>query len=572
MTPTTRCVRACALLVACALASVAAAQAPTAKITALALSVQHRVGATGEWAKSKVGTLLPAGSRVRTDGRSKAEIRFPDGSIVRMGPRSDLVIQAVTDRQMQLKYGTLWGKFISGQGARIHGGSAVAAIKGTTLDFSTTINDDGTYTDVCNVYETEMGVDFVTAGGVTPLRAGTGARWRGQPFTLPEGWQPGGQQPGGPQPGGHVGPPAWYSAPPQSFPNAHLYVSWSGTHTGRHSLLTPGGNAGLDFRAGSFTAQKLVNDKLPGTFGQEEGDLDVVVKSALADRSGSRSAGTMLAQLPHMADTVIEATVAQAPSRELFGKRFYGLYIDADTYGLWGETDSIVGARLRPSAVIGDIYLELGANVYNDFEGAWDAQLSEAYAVARPGRSEIILGRQHFLEGPVNNSDLGTVIGFDTIDAARIRRQIDDSWSVDFGIVFDYLPFSRKTMSGAFLRAQGEVGPGMLGLNLVEDDEYDLGCSVDLAWPVVPGEIDLYGEYGNTSEEKAVSTLGAYFPGLYQSADIDLFVERATRRGEAALWSLVAYKNIDDRLTGVVVIEKQAGEDADFSIGGMLQF
>ncbi|HCU36479.1 MAG TPA: hypothetical protein DGT21_13820, partial [Armatimonadetes bacterium] len=211
MIPLIRCLRAGALISTCIVVSAAAAQAPTARITALVLSVQHRVGATGEWTASKVGTLLPAGSRVRTDGRSKAEIKFPDGSIVRMGPRSDLVIQAVTDKQMQLKYGTLWGKFISGEGARIQGGSAVAAIKGTTLDYSTTPNQDGTYTDECTVYQSDLGVEFVTAAGVTPLRAGTGARWRGQPFTLPGGWQPGQQH--GRRPGEPGGPPPPAPAP-----------------------------------------------------------------------------------------------------------------------------------------------------------------------------------------------------------------------------------------------------------------------------------------------------------------------------------------------------------------------
>ena len=570
MTAIIRCLRAGALISACIAVSAAAAQAPTAKITALALSVQHRVGATGEWTASKVGTLLPAGSRVRTDGRSKAEIRFPDGSIVRMGPRSDLVIQAVTDKQMQLKYGTLWGKFISGQGARIQGGSAVAAIKGTTLDYSTTPHNDGTYTDECTVYESDLGVEFVTAAGVTPLRAGTGAKWRGQPFTLPGGWQPG--QPHGRRPGEPGGPPPPAPAPPESFPGGHLHVSWSGTQVGTHSMTTPGGDAGVTLKVGYYSTQQAINSALPGTFGQEEGDLDVVIKSASADRAAHPPAPAMFAQLPRAADSIVEATLAQTPARELFGKRFYGPYIDADTYGLWGETDSIIGARLRPSAVIGDVYVELGANVFNDFHTGWDAQLSEAFAVARPGKSEIIVGRQHFLEGPVNNSDLGTVIGFDTIDAARIRRQLGDRWTVDFGIVFDYLPFSSKTTSGAYLRAQNSVGPGTLGLNLVHDDEYDLGFSVDLAWPAIPGQLDLYGEYGNTSEEKAVATLGAYFPGLYQSADIDVFIERATREGEAALWSLVAYKNLNDRLTGAVLIEKQAGEDPDFAIGGMLQF
>lgn len=591
MIPVIRCLRAGALISACIAVSAAAAQAPTARITALVLSVQHRVGATGEWTASKVGTLLPAGSRVRTDGRSKAEIKFPDGSIVRMGPRSDLVIQAVTDKQMQLKYGTLWGKFISGEGARIQGGSAVAAIKGTTLDYSTTPHNDGTYTDVCNVYETEFGVDFITSAGVTPLPAGMGARWRGRSPTLPDevaggqqpggqqpdgqqpdGQQPGDQQPGGQQPGGQqLTPPQPGPVPPQNVA-AHLYVSWPGGQTGTHTVTTPGTGVGRDLKTGSYAAQKVVNDVLPGTFGQEEGDLDVIVGSASAAGATSRSSPLMLAQLPRIADTVVAATITQTPSRELFGKRFYGPYVNADAYGLWAESDSIIGARIRPTAVIGDFYVELGANVFNDFEGGWDAQLSEAFALTKSGSTEITLGRQHFLEGPVNNSDLGSILGFDTIDAARIRRQLDDRWTVDFGIVLDYLPFSRETTSGAFLRTESTVGGGMLGLNLLYDDEHDLGYSVDLAWPAIPGQLDVYGEYGNTSEKAAVSTLGVYFPGLYQSEDIDLFIERATRRGELELWSLAAYKSVNEQLTGVVLVQKHGSDDLTFSIGGIVEF
>jgi hypothetical protein len=97
------------------LAGTASAQgAPAAKITAVVVSVEHRVGATGQFTRSKVGTLLPAGSRVRTGKRSKCEIRFPDGSIIRMGPTSDMVIQGVTDKNMQLQKGTLFAKFVSG--------------------------------------------------------------------------------------------------------------------------------------------------------------------------------------------------------------------------------------------------------------------------------------------------------------------------------------------------------------------------------------------------------------------------------------------------------------------------
>ncbi len=534
--------------------------APTAKITAIVLSVQHRKGASGEWAKSKVGSLLPAGSRVRTGKRSKCEIKFPDGSIVRMGPRSDMVIQAVTDRQMQLKYGSLWAKFIAGRGARVQGGSAVAAVKGTTLDFSSWPNPDGLSSDRCTVYDTLQGVDFATPHGITSLMGGFGATWSPRPPPPP----------GAPPPS----PPPAQLRPPGAFAHGQYSPPSFGFASGSNTQTTPGGDAGLTHKQTRYSSKRSVNMQLPGTYGEEEGNLEVIVQQVPERKVRPGSAALFaMAQMPRVASTFVAATVAQTTMPgKVFGKRFFGPYLDADVFGLWGDNDSMAGLRLRPTAIVGDWYLELGATTWNDFEGNWHTHLSEGFAAIRPKDSEITIGRQHFLEGPVNNADLGTIIGFDTIDAIRWRRQLNERWSVDVGLVQDYLPFTNKDLSGHFVRLQSNVDEGMFGFNWVRESGNASAYSIDASLPAVPGVIDLYGEFGCNSARRHVETWGIYLPGLYQEHDIDLFIERASRSGEATLHSLVAYKEISDDVTGVLLLQKSSGTPWGISVGGMLEF
>ena len=87
------------LIVAFGLAVPALAQSH-AKITATVLKVTYQKSADGKWYKAKIGTKLYAGYRVRTAKRSKCEIRFPDGSRIRMNERSDLAITEPTTKNV----------------------------------------------------------------------------------------------------------------------------------------------------------------------------------------------------------------------------------------------------------------------------------------------------------------------------------------------------------------------------------------------------------------------------------------------------------------------------------------
>ncbi len=111
-----------------------------AKITKLRGRVSHRVGTTGQFVSSKAGALLPAGSRVRTDRGARCWIGFPDGSVVRMAERTDLVVRSAT--QSNLSQGRIFALIVSGTAATMVGGTATAAVRGTTLEME--VLEDGT--------------------------------------------------------------------------------------------------------------------------------------------------------------------------------------------------------------------------------------------------------------------------------------------------------------------------------------------------------------------------------------------------------------------------------------------
>jgi len=369
-------------------------------------------------------------------------------------------------------------------------------------------------------------------------------------------------------------PPPPRPRPPGAFAHGQYSPPSRGFASGSNTQTTPGGDAGLTHKQTQYSSKRSVNVQLPGTYGEQEGELQVIIQQAPERQVHSSSARLLaMTQMPRLAGTVVAAAAADAAMpQKLFGKRFFGPYLDTDVFGLWGEESSMAGLRVRPTALVGDWYLELGATTWNDFDGNWNTYLSEGFAAIRPKDSEITIGRQHFLEGPVNNSGLGTIIGFDTVDALRWRHQLNQSWSLDVGLVQDYLPFTNRDLSGHFIRLQTNMDGGMFGFNRVHESGKTSAYSLDISLPAVPGAIDLYGEFGSNTESRHVETWGVYLPALYQQHDIDLFIERASKSGEPTLHSLVAYKEMPDDLTGVLLLQKSSGSSLSISVGGMFEF
>ena len=169
---------ALAIAAALMLAAQGPVQAQTARISAVVADVQHRVGPEGPSVKSRVGVQLPASSRVRTGPQSRCQITFPNGSIIRMGERTDLVIQKGTS--VHLSGGQLYARIISGSAATVTGEQATAAVKGTTLQLE--VAEDGT--TVLTVAEGEVSF-FNDLGTVTVAAAQQSTARPGEAPTRP---------------------------------------------------------------------------------------------------------------------------------------------------------------------------------------------------------------------------------------------------------------------------------------------------------------------------------------------------------------------------------------------------
>jgi hypothetical protein len=97
------------------------------------------------------------------------------------------------------------------------------------------------------------------------------------------------------------------------------------------------------------------------------------------------------------------------------------------------------------------------------------------------------------------------------------------------------------------------------------------GFSLSATYPLVLNQVDIYGEAGETAQQKAIRTMGVYFPGLYQKYDIDIALEYNHRQGESPISTLVAQKQIAPHATARAFVTR-AKNDTIIGLGGTFRF
>jgi hypothetical protein len=102
-----------------------------AVITELKNNVELKYS-NSEWRPGRLNQLLRPGTSVRTGSLSKVELKYPDGTITRVGGRTSLTVLDKSIRAVKVDSGKIWFKVTKrSAGYRIYSPTAVAAITGT---------------------------------------------------------------------------------------------------------------------------------------------------------------------------------------------------------------------------------------------------------------------------------------------------------------------------------------------------------------------------------------------------------------------------------------------------------
>ncbi len=519
------------------------AEAASAKITAITLKVTHRVGAAGSWQASKVGTQLPPNSRVRTAKRSICEIKFPDGSRVRMGPRSDLVISDPATKQLKVVTGQVFANIVSGTGAQIQGATATAAVKGTWVLYQgPTAPGEYPPRDFDWVSAWFGSVEFGNEQGSSTVGDGQSSN------------APAGMGPSAPGTGFH-----------HSFGGGTLFPWWEQISSGTETSATPGTPAGVGFKEEQVGARTQTKGFVGGP---TTGAVDVVVQSNPALSIGGGGNGALLA-----AGALAAASLGQISEERVLGRAFFGPSSQLDLMGVLVTGGALGGARARAAGLYGHYYGEIGLQALTDFAGEGDTSVSDLFVVDRVGRTDIVLGRQRYLEGPVNNSPVGSLFGVVRFDGVSVQRRTDD-WSAMVAWLDEYEAWGQSPLQtgGWFGRVSAPVLGGQVGVNALRQQGESLGLSADVCVPVIPGYLDVYTELGDDPTGAHLETFGVYFPELYQSAGLDVYVEHASRHDQPSLWSALAYLEAGEGWTGLGGARKVQGDNWEFALGAIKRF
>ncbi len=147
------------------------AQAPLAKLTKVQQKVEVSLGAGGAFRAIAQGASVGRGSVVRTGRRSKADVKFSDGSLVRLGQLSSIEVRG--PRNVQVGSGQALISWLSP--GKIGTSYAAAEIKGT----------------IVNIAVTDEGTTFTLYEGATEIVTTTGNRQELKPgtevFARPDG-------------------------------------------------------------------------------------------------------------------------------------------------------------------------------------------------------------------------------------------------------------------------------------------------------------------------------------------------------------------------------------------------
>ena len=567
-----------------------------ARVGAVVRVVKTAKAGSTRFSAAKVGTQLASGARVRTGGRSRALLRYADKSVLKMDELTEVVVTGQRHRQARVVRGRVYGDF-RGQ-ATITGGYAVAAVRGTKVVYATDPKTKETYircysgsvyvSSSKNPLRTGTATQVLPTELADPALTETTEDWRGATVRILDGPFKGQEsrvtavdnetgrityspalQSG--ECGTSEGTGYLLSKDPKAkivilTRNQGTTVDQTGDLRNAYSVA-PEHYSGVNpkpwhtaVKAGmtqrSYAGSRDHTNVQNTDFGQSDavrqtarlradqtGDLVVVIppnrksrfraRAATLSRRYARSFSAAQDDVSTPADTLEQLYLPRGGFGDPEGDQH--LFI-IEPFAIAGDEGSAVGVRLRNRWVHGSLFGEIGWR-YGNFRGDHQQDITEGQLIIKGNVADLSLGRQHMFLGPANNNDLGSLVGFNTVDAAVVEREFGGGYQQRFGYIFDTQALRQRGFSAVFTRGEGLVGQGRWGYSVLAGGgaSRGVGGSADLSHPVIQNVFDVYVEGGTTVAGHRLVTGGLYFPGLFQSLGIDVFAEyHARHRQEKA--------------------------------------
>ncbi len=463
------------------------------------------------------------------------ELRLPDRTTYRLGPMSFVRLQAFTPNSAKLDRGGILAKVIRGSIVRIRGIYGTVSVRGTDVAMEI----------VCGVEYVRVWhgtAQYTTPRGTVTLRPSMGT------------WTAAGRAPAPPR-----------TIAPEGFSAGRETPWWEQVRTGVEMRSMPDTPPlKRDQSSRSPTDEQVIESQPARQPGPTTGSIAVTIQSAAAPASAGAGSGWPATA---MAAAAAAGSLRAGPGLgPMMGKRVFGPYPEAMAFGLLGEGGSVAVGRIGLSATVGKVYLRATGAQWTASHTDSDFRLDETYAAVKGQHWRLTAGRFRILEGPVNNSDYGTLMPIGLFDGARVSA-FTGRWEFTAAWLDDYDSLAAADRNGFYVRAKANVLGGMLAVAALNEKHADTGVVGQFSLPLVPGYVDAYGEVGDDPTGQHIETFGLYFPELYQSVGVDLFIERAQRSGGDTLTSMHAYWEFDDNKTAVGVVEHSREYGWRFGIG-----
>ncbi len=215
---------------------------------------------------------------------------------------------------------------------------------------------------------------------------------------------------------------------------------------------------------------------------------------------------------------------------------------------------SIVGARGGLTGRVGNTRYRLESNAIRVLSGdnvRTNGKLDSVAVVEHTiGDSvTVFAGRDRFYGGPVFQNQVLSQLIADRYSALGATVRQGDA-TLKAAYLYDANPDVTGSQKGALASLSYKLGGGLVGINALRVPKLDNGYGLtgSLSYNIVPGQVDFYAELGRGPDKATLQTYGAYFPGLFQKTDVDLFVEYGEHTGLGRAVSLIAAKDVGRNL------------------------